>query len=123
MLIALVIDDDTDVRELLVELLSERVQIVVSAASAEEGLKLLKDNHIDFVISDLNLPSMSGLELSKEIKKQSPGLPIVMVTGDHLDERRRGQFEGRISDFISKPFDTNEFFKVVDRLIDEKSAA
>src|SRR5687767_11704976 len=78
----LVIEDDTDTRELLQEALDGAGFRVHAAASGQAGLQALRENVPDIVLLDQLLPGMSGLEVCRQIRRQ-PGLgavPVVMLT-------------------------------------------
>ncbi len=109
----LVIDDDEAMRQLLAELISRREHQVVSAGSAEEGLELLPlwTFHVAFL--DHNLPGMEGLLLGEYLRRSNPDMVIAMVTGasDPRVEKRSKESALR---FISKPFEVEAIFQVLD---------
>lgn len=102
----LVIEDDPDMRALLCRTLRrQRVGSVIDAASADDALTLLQapQNEINFVLSDWNLPGMSGLELCRALKFQKPIIPILMITGrDDASSVRQARGAG-IDGYIVKP--------------------
>jgi DNA-binding NtrC family response regulator len=59
----------------------------------------------ELVLSDINMPGMDGLTLLGEIKRQSPGLPVMMVTAYGDEDRRRVALERGAADFLAKPVD------------------
>ncbi|MGN6548428.1 MAG: PAS domain S-box protein, partial [Pararhizobium sp.] len=78
----LAVDDDALVLMNTVAMLEDLGCAVVEAASGEEALKALRQNpHINLVITDQAMPRMTGAQLSEVIKKERPGLPIVLATG------------------------------------------
>src|SRR5258707_10987315 len=68
------------------------------------------------ILSDINMPGMDGLTLLREIKKQWPNLPVMMVTAYGDDERRRRASEYRAAEFITKPVDFDQLKKQLQRL-------
>src|ERR1051326_4856075 len=76
----LIVEDEAKMRRLLELNLGEDGFTTFSAGDAETGLKLLRDNHIDLVVTDLKLPGMNGLEYLQTIKRQNAALPVVVMT-------------------------------------------
>jgi DNA-binding NtrC family response regulator len=101
----LVIDDDEAVRGQLQRLYEQSGYSVASAGSAEEGLRLLAQGGIDFVITDIKLPGMSGAELIAAMQESYPDVPVIAITG-YLDIDTAVQvLKCGAADFVVKPFD------------------
>ena len=79
--------------------------VVTQAASAEEALPLLQAQRIDVLITDKNLPQMSGIELIAEARRLQPALEAMMITGYASSESVIAAFAAGASDYILKPFD------------------
>ncbi|MFL6534669.1 MAG: response regulator [Pseudomonas sp.] len=79
----LVVEDDSIVRMLIVDVLEELEYKVLEAEGCEEALALLKDTErpIDLMMTDVNMPIMDGRELAKEARSVRPGLPILFASG------------------------------------------
>jgi DNA-binding NtrC family response regulator len=78
----LLIDDDADLRTFLLETLQQRGHQVWCLESAEEGLDVLADAKVDLVLTDVNMPRLSGIEFLKHLrKKQGVDLPVILMTG------------------------------------------
>lgn len=82
----LVVDDETEVRDLLVDLLNKEDYLSKSCASGEAALDLLKTESFDAVLLDIKLSGISGLEVLKNIRDTYKNLPVVMITGFGYDE-------------------------------------
>ena len=80
----LIVEDEAKMRRLLELNLGEDGFTTHSAEDAETGLKLLRDNPIDLVLTDLKLPGMNGLEFLQAVKRQNAALPVIVMTG-HAD--------------------------------------
>ncbi len=78
----LVVEDEKDMRDIIVETLTEVGYPVVSAADADEGWKLYRDEHPDLLILDILMPGKSGLSLLDDIRKEKGGdkLHVIMLT-------------------------------------------
>jgi two-component system, OmpR family, KDP operon response regulator KdpE len=100
----LVIDDDVQLaRDLRNNLLLNNYECLV-AHSGEEGLKLLDAHHIDLVLLDLWLPQMSGLDVCRKMRSQSPSPPIVVISVLGKDKDIVQALDLGADDYVSKPF-------------------
>jgi CheY-like chemotaxis protein len=77
----LLVDDEDDHRMLTQLFLAEFGYSVVAARSAEEALALFDPQQHSLVVTDNSMPGMSGAEMARRIKEQSPATPVVMFTG------------------------------------------
>ncbi len=97
----LLVDDDKMFREELREALED--YRVVEAANGKEALEILKKpNEIDIVMLDVMMPGLPGTEVLKEIKKISPSLSVVMLTGYSSKDVAIEALKGRADDYIEK---------------------
>lgn len=102
----LVVDDEPVVLDVCGRLLArESDLVVIQATSAEEALPLLQSQRIDVLITDKNLPQMSGIELIAEARRLQPALEAMMITGYASSESVIAAFAAGASDYILKPFD------------------
>src|SRR5260370_32937303 len=76
----LIIEDEAKMRRLLELDLGEDGFTTLSAADAETGLKLLREQPVDIVVTDLKLPGMGGLEFLQAAKRLNAALPVVVMT-------------------------------------------
>ena len=76
----LAIDDDSIIRTLLSNSLSKAGYEVVTAADGESGLLKAETEKPDIVITDFQMPGISGLDVITELKKVNPGLPVILLT-------------------------------------------
>ena len=100
----LVVDDDPNLTDLLVDTLSAIGYEPHSAGSAQEALNVLSSIRIDLVISDINMPEMSGIELLQEIKKRNRRLPVMLITGIGSDGIKAQAYSKGADGFLAKPF-------------------
>lgn len=102
----LLVDDEPVVLDVCATLLAREPDLVVTqASSAEEALPLLESQRIDVLITDKNLPQMSGIELIAEARRLQPTLEAMMITGYASSESVIAAFAAGASDYILKPFD------------------
>lgn len=116
----LVVDDDTAVRELLVEGLDVFGYPAVTAGDIDEAFEIIKREPIGLVLSDIDMPGGDGIQLLKRIKDHDSDLDVIMVTGaidadTAIDAIRRGA-----SDYVTKPFNLDEVQIVVERTLEKR---
>ncbi len=80
----------------------------LSAGDAEAGMKLLRENSVDLVLTDLKLPGMSGLEFLQTVKSQNGGLPVLVMTAFGTVETAVEAMKAGASDYVLKPFSLTE---------------
>jgi len=85
----LCIDDSPAILEYERRILEKSGYMVVTAASAQLGLRLAKIFTFDAVLLDYHMPEMNGHELAYEIRRVSPGTPVVMLSGSEIPEETR----------------------------------
>ena len=101
----LVVDDEEHVRTALSRVLGDAGYTVLAAESGEEALEVLREQPVKLLISDNNMPGMSGLDLLKDVRRSHPGILRVMLTGDTDPELAvRSINEAEIYRFIRKPW-------------------
>lgn len=101
----LVVEDETEIRELISLLLLRQGHRVQQSATAMEALDLLKKQKYDLIILDWMLPQMSGLEFLKEIQDHSQRPPVLMVTAKAEPNDIILGLETGADDYITKPFE------------------
>lgn len=113
----LVIDDEKHIAEAIKINLKILGHEVLLAANGLEGLKWWKDSSPDLVIVDLMMPEIDGIGVIKEIRKRDPKIPILVISAkDQVKEKIKCLSLG-VDDYLSKPFDLDEFLLRVDRLL------
>ena len=103
----LVVDDETTLRETLVEALETEGFRVVSAADGREALTVFRAERPDLVLLDLMLPELSGIEVCRIIRAES-GVPIVMLTAKDSEIDKVVGLELGADDYVTKPFSVRE---------------
>lgn len=105
----LIIEDDTDINNMIAEYLNERNMEVEQAFSGTEGKLLWQMNPFDLLILDLMLPGMSGEELTAWIRKNSQ-VPIIVLTAKDALENKIELLGGGADDYLTKPFALEELW-------------
>jgi len=113
----LIVDDEEQVRNLIVSLFSNYGHSCETAKDGIEALEIIKKNSFDSAVIDIVMPAMDGITLTRELVNLHPDLPIIIMTG-HADEHSA---ESAIAaggrEFIKKPFSIDEFILRFDKMM------
>ena len=106
---ALIVDDSSVMRKIVERALRQAgldPLVVHEAGNGAEGLELLKAKQVDLILSDINMPSMDGLEFLHQIQIQNlaPGVPVVMITTESSEEHVKQAIQAGARGYIRKPF-------------------
>ena len=105
----LIVDDSSVMRKIVERSLRQAgldPLVVYEAGNGAEGLDMLKAKPVDLILSDINMPSMDGLEFLRQIKAQNlaPGVPVVMITTESSEEHVKQAILAGARGYIRKPF-------------------
>ena len=114
----LIVDDKEMMRDSVATTLTRKGYAVISAATAPAALEKLAQRSVDAVITDLQMPEMSGLELLEAIRRLDEQLPVVMMTAYGTVETAVQAMKQGAYDYITKPFSGDELLVAVQRAID-----
>jgi DNA-binding NtrC family response regulator len=114
----LIVEDEAKMRRLLELNLGEDGFTTFSAGDAEAGLRLLRENSVDLVLTDLKLPGMNGLEFLQAVKRQNAALPVVVMTAFGTVETAVEAMKAGASDYVLKPFSLTEMRMVIHKELD-----
>ena len=116
----LLIEDDKDISELISYNLKKENFNVITAYDGEEALNLIKDNVIDLIILDLMLPSVSGIDLLKYIKRdeKTKNIPVIIETAKGEENDIVLGLELGADDYVTKPFSPKVLVARTKRLIE-----
>ncbi|MGA6982261.1 MAG: sigma-54 dependent transcriptional regulator [Candidatus Sulfotelmatobacter sp.] len=114
----LIVEDEPKMRRLLELNLGEDGMTTLSAGDAETGLKLLRENSVNLVVTDLKLPGMGGLEFLQAIKRQNAAMPVVVMTAFGTVETAVEAMKAGASDYVLKPFSLSEMRMVIHKELD-----
>lgn len=119
----LVVEDDAALREAITDTLELANYQCLHADNGESALLKLKQNNIDLVVSDVQMPGMNGLQLLRNIKHLQIDVPVVMMTAyAKVDDAVVAMREGAI-DYLSKPFSIDDLTQLVQRYAPIEEAA
>lgn len=113
--IILVIEDDPQMKNLLVRLLKRSGFDVVTSETGEEGLRLAQHDHVDLILSDIDLPDITGFEVCRRLKENPKfrGIPVIIMSGRLTDGNDAQALSLGAADYISKPCPAKEILAKV----------
>jgi two-component system response regulator PilR (NtrC family) len=111
----LVVDDEPSVVDVFQEFLAAQGYEVTVVTSGEEAIRVAPQLRPDIVLTDINLPGVSGLEVMRHAKANDPEVAVIVVTGyasaaTAIDALRQGAY-----DYVTKPLDLDEVHQIVER--------
>ncbi len=117
----LVVEDNKDMRDYIRSILNEYYN-VFEAADGREALDVLKIRNIDFIISDLMMPVMDGVELSRNVKSDfsTSHIPFLMLTARTSDEARLESYRMGVDAYLLKPFDENMLLARISSILENR---
>ncbi len=104
----LVVDDFATMRRIITNILKQLgFESILEAEDGTKALQVLETEQVDFVITDWNMPQMSGLDLLKAIRasEDKKDLPVLMVTAEAMQENILKAAQAGVNNYIIKPFD------------------
>jgi len=111
----LVVDDDDDVRKLVLAILRRHEIAGIEAADGEEGLRRFFEDRPDLVVLDLGLPGLDGFGVLERIRQLSE-VPVVLLSAEHRESEKVRGFELGADDYVTKPFGAEELVARIRRL-------
>ncbi|MGK5095151.1 response regulator [Deltaproteobacteria bacterium TL4] len=111
--VALLVDDEPYIRDFLSKVLGRNSICTHQASNGQEALEVLKQQHIDLIITDVRMPFMDGIQLTRQVRKEYPEMPIVVLSGFTDEEMVIAALRGGANNFLNKPVDHHEFLHVI----------
>lgn len=116
----LVVDDELSMREFLSILLEREGYDVSVAGSAVDALRLMESALFDLVLSDVNMPGLSGIELLARIKEKSPETAVLMLTAFSTAEQAVEAMKLGAYDYLCKPFKNDELKQLIKNALEKQ---
>lgn len=114
----LVVDDNNLILELAEHMLSAKGYGVLKSANGDDVINLYNDKDPDVVLTDINMPGMSGYTLADKILEECPNQRIIMMTGD-TSQKPKLEREGY--PYLFKPFNVDKVYTLLDDLLSENT--
>ena len=112
--VILYVEDNAAIRESFAELLATAERRIVCVADGAGAREALREQNVNLLITDINLPDGSGLDVAREALRQNPRLPVIVCSGHDLGDVARSL--GPTAHLLRKPFELDELEALVERL-------
>jgi len=116
----LIVDDDLVVRESLEEFLQLNCFTVLAVGSALEALKILTKTDFDLILTDLVMPEMDGISMTKAIRELGKDIPVLVMTGFASIEYAVEAIKAGATDFITKLFKFDHVVFIINRVLETR---
>jgi len=116
----LVVDDELLIRDLLYDFFEGQGWSISVADNGEKALEILNTKEVDILLADIKMPDMDGMELTAEVRKSHPEIPVVLMTGYPSVDSAVAALRQKVADYIIKPFNINQLFKVIESQVKAK---
>jgi CheY-like chemotaxis protein len=113
----LIVDDEQEILDMLVEVLSILGYQSTGVQSAEQALAVCATTPVDLVITDVVMPGMNGLELLRILKQQRPALPVVIIAAFSAPEEVREMLAVGAAGVLAKPFEISAIEPLLTRVL------
>jgi len=119
----LVVDDFSTMRRIVSNVLRQLgFENIVEAEDGAKALQIMQTQHIDFLVTDWNMPNMSGLDLLKAIRasedERLAKIPVLMVTAEALQENILAAAKAGVNNYIIKPFDAATLAEKINKIFE-----
>jgi len=115
----LYVEDEEEIRESVVKLLEIIFDDIHTESNGKDGLNYFKNNHVDLVLTDINMPKMNGIDLIKEIRKLNQSIPCLIISAHSDQENMINSIKAGIDGFVLKPIHAEQFFEALYKIIDK----
>jgi CheY-like chemotaxis protein len=116
----LLVDDHKNTRILVNELLSGVGYRVLEAKDGKEAMGLIEIGPIDLVMTDLKMPKMDGIQLTRAIRRIRPDLPIIVYSAHRFIDTAPAALKAGANEYLAKPFLRTKIEQAVERLLKEQ---
>ena len=117
----LVVDDFATMRRIITNVLKQLgYEHILEAEDGSKALQLMETEKVDFVITDWNMPQMSGLDLLKAIRasEDKKHIPVLMVTAEAMQENIMKAAQAGVNNYIIKPFDAKTLSEKINKIFE-----
>lgn len=118
----LIVDDEQDTLDYLSYVLPKKNYKVTTADNGFDALQIVREQHVDIILSDIAMPDMDGYELYSQIRDFDDTIPIIMMTGFGYDPNHvlvKAKKDG-LHDIIFKPFEINDLVHMIKNALKKK---
>lgn len=112
----LIVDDFENTRWIVQQILQKEPELeIIAAENGQDALNYFDGRNIDLLITDLNMPKMDGIELTRQVRniEKYKYIPIIMLTTERNPEKKQKALDIKVTTWIQKPFEQSQFRKIV----------
>jgi DNA-binding response OmpR family regulator len=113
----MIIEDDDEMRSLLKEFFEKEGFETDSASNGVDALRILSEDHLDLVITDIRMPGLTGLDILPRIRRLKPETPIIVMTAYGSEDVRRRCLEGGATTYLEKPIRLSELRRLTHEIL------
>lgn len=118
----LIVDDSKSIRSVIKKIISIsgfKIKQSFEAENGREALRIMRENWVDIILSDINMPEMNGFEMLEEMRKDNliSTVPVIIISTESRDERIKDAFRLGAKGFLKKPFAPEEVKKTLYQVI------
>jgi len=113
----LYVEDNEDAREMTTMILEDFFDSIIIAVDGEDGYNKFKENEIDLIITDINMPKLNGLEMSEKIRTLDDNVSIIVLSAHNEDSFFIESIHTGINGYLLKPIDIDQFCSLIYRVI------
>ncbi len=114
----LIVEDKESMAQMLAETIETAGFHCMTAKDGAEGIRQIKENKVDLVLTDLKLPKRDGMEVLRKAKEENPMLPVIMMTAYGSVDIAVKAIKDGAYDFITKPFDTDHLLHLIRKALE-----
>jgi CheY-like chemotaxis protein len=114
------VDDEMDLLRPHIMFLQDKGYEMETATNGQDAIEIVRDQHVDLVFLDENMPGLSGIETLSKIKALKPGLPVTMITKSEEENIMEAALGAKIADFLIKPVNPNQILLSIKKNLDTK---
>jgi len=115
----LLVEDEENIARLLKDAIGDSFHSFTLAKDGKEGIEKFLQISPDIVITDINMPRMSGLEMAKELKSINPNIPIIILSAFSEREKLFSAIDVGVAKYFLKPYDPDEILDYISSIADE----
>lgn len=117
----MVVDDEKNVRDIVKLQLEKKGFNIFEAENGEQAIKLLKEGNnflsMGLILCDIRMPKVNGIEVIDYLKREAPGIPIIVLTGYPDTELAVSMLKKGVKDYLVKPIDKAKLLEAVDAVV------
>ncbi|WP_033917048.1 response regulator transcription factor [Campylobacter sputorum] len=119
----LFVEDEDDIRKSMQYAIGDKFRDIIMAQNGDEGLKKFKKYNPNIVVTDITMPIMDGLSMTKEIKKISKDIPVIVLSAYSDKEKLIKAIDFGVDKYLIKPIDMEEFLNAISHIALDKIEA